>query len=503
VTYTEAKRRPLTSGGTKLASHDFVALAAVIAAMATFAGLVIVDLGTRPLENDEGTSFFIAQLDWARLWESLETSEANGGIFYVALHFWRTLGESEFVLRILPAVFGIATIPVAFVTIRRLFGTERAVGATVVLALNAWLIGLAGNLRSYSLSAFLVVCSCWLFTRAVQGRTPRAWIGYTVVAAMAVYAHFFGIFAVAAQFLSLAALGFGRIDWKHVVGAGVGIAVLISPLVYFSVFNDVGQVDWIPETTTSRLVLAVRLLSGMPDHALAVVAYLLPVAAITAYSIWLVIRRRGEESWANAFIVLWALVPVLGALGVSLFKPLFVPRYLSVGLPGLAACVAVGLLKLPRPLAYPMGLVIVALAITGVVTTPMPAEGSRWAAKARLVAAEREPGDVMLFYSPTIIRPFGFYAGYYRETAGPQAPPPIYPAIDWLGFSATRFNPDLDTLRSRILSARRVWFVTGYASDRPRQVERAEVEDLLGSTCSRAASYFRGKVKLFEECSAR
>jgi mannosyltransferase len=474
-----------------------IAVPVAIASVVVLARLAL----HRPLANDEATSYFIAQLDWSGLWESLETSEANGSIFYIALHFWKGLGTSEFVLRLLPAAFGLATLPVSFLATRALFNAPAAVASTILLAVNAWFISLAQDLRSYSLSGLLCACSTLLFALAVQRKSTKLWAGYSFVSALSVYAHFFGIFVIGAHVISLLALGRGRLIAKNVVAAYAAIAVLISPLIYFAVFNDVGQVDWIPKATPERLYSAVHDLSGMPDHPLAVLAYLLPVAILASYTVWVRVRDgAGERTWSHAVIVLWALLPIVAAYLVSLFKPLFVARYLSVGLTALTACVAVAVSMLPRVAAYAATALFVSLSLAFTLSNGDEVSTGGWEAKAELVMNRARPGDASLFYSPTIVRPFGYYSGYYRELSGPRAPGPVYPPLDWLGYSATRFNPDLTELAMDIARRDRVWFIKGYVRDAPRQRELADIESVLRASCGRADTYLKGSVRLFDGC---
>jgi hypothetical protein len=127
------------------------------------------------------------------------------------------------------------------------------------------------------------------------------------------------------------------------------------------------------------------------------------------------------------------------------------------------------------------------------------ARSSSWKLRASLVAERALPGDATLFYSPTVIRPFGYYSGYYRN-ASPTAPEPIYPSLYWLGYSATRFNPDMRALEGQIARHKRVWFVTGYFSDRPRRAELARIEGLLLNLCKPGRHFFRGRVRLYTGC---
>jgi hypothetical protein len=112
------------------------------------------------------------------------------------------------------------------------------------------------------------------------------------------------------------------------------------------------------------------------------------------------------------------------------------------------------------------------------------------------------PDDALVFYSPTVIRPFGYYAGYYSdEAAVGQVPPPLYPSLYWLGYSATRFNPDYEAITADVSKHKRAWLLAGYARDKPRRVQKRRLIAALKHECERVADrWFRASVTLFPGC---
>jgi mannosyltransferase len=464
--------------------------------------LVSYALGRRNLANDEATSFFIAQLDFSRFWESLATSEANGSLFYTLLRAWMALGESEQVLRILPAAFAVATVPVLYLLCLRLFGRAEAFAASALLTTNAFFIAQGQDLRSYSLAALLVTASTLSFERLVRRPSRLAWSAYVVLAALSMYAHFFSAFVIAAHVASLPFLGRRVVTPRRWIAAYGAVGLLISPLVFFVLFNDVGQVDWISPTTWERFQGAVRDLFGMGD--LLVLAYGLFCAVALVVTAYVVVKHgRSEESWKYVLVTFWLIVPIAGALAVSEFKPLFVSRYLLVAVPAGAVYAAVGITRLRSRLIYMAALLLVAvLAVPEISDWYEGPVGEGWAGKAKHVMAASRPGDAAVFYAPTIIRPFGYYAGYYTNEAPVDAPDPVYPSRGWLGYSATEYSPSYAAIARSVSQHDRVWFVTGYARDEPRQKELARMHATLTGICETAdESSFTGTVKLFSGCA--
>lgn len=475
-------------------------------------------LDRRPLANDESTSYFIAHIGWSPFWESIRTSEANGSIFYFLLRFWLNVGRSEGVLRVLPMMFAVATVPVLFAATRLLFGWLTALVAATLVATNVMFLEHGQDLRSYSLSALLVTVSSWFFARGLANPSMGNRIGHVVASALALYAHFFSSLVLLAQILASLLFPHRKRSFRF-VGVNMAIVGLLgSPLAVFVLFNDRGQVDWIPELSPKRVREALLELSGMPSK-----TTMLLLAGVLVAGFALATWKRppdpaqssansngafASRGWRLGFAALWFILPIAGALLISVFKPLFVSRYLLVALPGLAISTAVAISSLRQPLvivAVAAGLVFLSSqGISEWRATPMGKWG--YSEKVVYVRGAAEAGDGFFLYAPTIIRPFGYYAGYYGHGPDSSAiPPPIYPEIDWLGYSATKFRPNLERLEQEVAQHDRVWLLAGFARDKPRVRELRKIRAMLWSQCTGGVSdtAFGGDLELYEGCGAR
>ncbi len=370
--------------------------------------------------------------------------------------------------------------------------------------MNSAFITQAFNLRSYSLAGLLASVSTLLFVRTIQRPTGRGWIAYALVMAAAMYAHFFSAFVAAAQVLSLLFIERDHIPLGNLVRSYAVTGVLIAPLAFFALGSDVGQVDWIKEPTVDKLAKALQELAGVTTGWTAV-GYWSFALAIGGIGLWSLLRRgRSDRTWTTALVLLWLVLPIASAFLISYLKPLFVARYLMVALPALFLAAGAVVSALPRWGSGIAALALVAVALQGVnVLFDLPAHRG-WEGKADHVLAASLPGDVVIFYAPTVIRPFGYYSGYYtQQHEGEDAPAPLYPPIDWLGFSRTSFDPHFKDLAERVGFQRRVWLVTGYARDRPRRREEDRMRRMLNDVCVLQEQEFGGTVQLFADCTPR
>ena len=461
----------------------------------------LYELDAKELNTDEATSFFIAGLDWGDTWTSLSTSEANGSPFYLMLHFWRGLGDTEFVLRLLPLMFGIATPVVLYFLVRRLFGPVHAAGAATLLAINLFFIAQTQDVRSYSLSAFLATLTTYFFVRLLEEESRWLPLAYVVSGALLIYAHFFGAWVLLVHAVSLLFIEKEKIPGRRLLISFGSIAVLVVPLALFILFQDVGQVDWIPPLSVRTVYLHLDKLTGV-GGIVQVVLYGLLVVAAAVLAFRLVRKeRRSRRTWTVVMVVLWLLVPLIGVFVISFVKPLFQARYLMVAMPAMTTCVVLAVAQLKRPAWVAIGFAAILILTAARLPTWYAAPDERmWDDQSAIVLRNERIDDAIVLYAPTVIRPFGYHYGFYRgDVAHPEI---LYPPKDWLGFSRTRFNPPLDEIAADARRFDRVWLVIGAARPEERAVERVALVDKLKQTCAEINREWKTvDLLLFEGCN--
>jgi mannosyltransferase len=117
-------------------------------------------------------------------------------LYYMLLHVWMSVvgGDGESRTHALSVLFATLTIPAGWLAGRRLFG-ERAAWATAALcATLPFLTYYAQETRMYALVAFLGLASSAAFAMAYAVRDRRWLLPFSVLTALTVYAHNWGLF---------------------------------------------------------------------------------------------------------------------------------------------------------------------------------------------------------------------------------------------------------------------------------------------------------------------
>lgn len=454
------------------------------------AGLRLHSLAAKSFWFDEGVSVAIARLDWYNLARILWRREANMSLYYLLLHDWLHFGGSEFFVRSLSVLFAAASVPVIYLLGRYLFDSRIGLVAAALLALNAYHIQYSQDARSYSLMLLLCLLSSLYFLKCLCRPTCRNRAAYVVASVFAVYAHFFSGLLVLAQWLSLSFLeGEQAAQARAKVKKALRwIALLVSPVVAFVVTTGAGPLRWVQRPGVRDLwVFALHLTgNGGPlllfAYATACIAALLPVWRTRR------MRRTPWEVWRYRFLLAWLLFPLVLTLGLSLVKPLFVPRYFIFSLPALLLLAACGITRLRRAaLRVPALLLLLILSLRGTASyygQDLDIQRDDWRAATHYLLNYAQPGDALLFHVPMGRMPYEFY-----RSLSPASPAPmvLYPRHgDRLTFLDFVEKPN-DAQLERLLSQHpRAWLVLKYAEAQAGLPDSRTIElsKLLGNRYS-------------------
>ena len=111
----------------------------------------------------------------------------------------KAFGTGEFGLRSLSALFGAATVPVAYCIGRELASRRAGLIAAALVAVNPMLIWYSQEARSYALLVFFGAVSLLFFVRALRTRDGRDLALWALASALALCSHYFAVFAVAIE----------------------------------------------------------------------------------------------------------------------------------------------------------------------------------------------------------------------------------------------------------------------------------------------------------------
>lgn len=309
----------------------------------------VICLGRKSLTGDESVTYLLAKADWHKFWQEISSHELNMLPYYTLVRGWIHLGTSEFMLRLLSALFAVTTVPLLYLLARRFFGRDVALVASLLLAVNTGSISYSQEARAYTMAMFVCVLAALFMLEALEptsANNREMWgtIGFIAVAAFAVYVHFFSLFVLVAFEIALMTYPGIWLQWKRWLGAGLALALLIVPAVWYMKTHNVGQLDWIPPLSASTISKVPTLWAGSP-------AALVFYAVFWVVAVWLGWKqseRGSRKRWTYWFLLSWLCVPLAITLLLSLRHSVLMDRYMLISMPPAVLLAADGLWRLRR-----------------------------------------------------------------------------------------------------------------------------------------------------------
>jgi hypothetical protein len=130
-------------------------------------------------------------------------AEISPPLYFILAWLSIHLGSGPDLIRLPALVAGLASIPLAFLLARRLFGLSAGLVAASLMALNPFMVFYSTEGRPYTLAiVFLLGSTLAMLIAADTGRL-RWWAAYAALVALAMYAHYTAAFVLGAQLLWL------------------------------------------------------------------------------------------------------------------------------------------------------------------------------------------------------------------------------------------------------------------------------------------------------------
>jgi 4-amino-4-deoxy-L-arabinose transferase-like glycosyltransferase len=163
--------------------------------------LRLYSLGTNSLWLDEASTLAFARQSLIGIWESTVGGEFNPPLFYWLEHGMLLFGDSEFVLRLFPALLGVLTIPVVYLIGREFRDQNVGLIAAAFLAFSPFHIFYSQEARAYAPMLFFFSLALLFYVRASRSDETRPWVLFGLFSAVAFWMHFYAIVPVAVLIL--------------------------------------------------------------------------------------------------------------------------------------------------------------------------------------------------------------------------------------------------------------------------------------------------------------
>ena len=470
--------------------------AAVVAvALACAAGVAFRAYTRSELWLDEALTVHLAEVSLGDLSDVLRRDGAPP-LYYALLHVWMSVfGTGNEAVRLLSAVFGVATLPLLYRAGRRLGGPVVGVGALVLLATSPFAIRYATEARMYSLVALLVAAG-WLLVANALERPRLGWlVGVGAVSGALLLTHYWAFYLVACTGLVLVVAAWrGSVERRAAVrvlaAMAVGSAVLFGPWVPAFLYQRAHTgTPWgtAPGPVEVAFTTLVDLGGGPFPEGQALAGLLAALTLLALFGRAVDGRRIELDLWTRAGArgeAVVAATTLLLAVGVgTATSSAFASRYTSVAFPLVLLVAAYGLRSLAdRRVVAGVLAVASLLGVVGGVRNAVSRRTSSDAVVETILAEGGRPGDLVAYcpdqLGPDVTRvlPEGFQELTFPDFADPRL-------VDWVDYGSRMAAADPAAFGEELLEragGRTIWYVwmPGYRT-LDKKCER--INDTLGN----------------------
>lgn len=374
--------------------------------------LRLYNLGYNSLWLDEASTLTFARQSLAGIWASTAGGEFNPPLFYWMEHIMLVFGDSEFLLRLLPALLGVLTIPIFYFVGATFRDKNTGIIAAALLTFAPFHIMYSQEARAYAPMLFFFALSLPFYFKALRTNDLSSWILFGILSSLAFWTHFYAFVPVGILLLfGLAAqAGALREDlWRarNLLIGGLAFVLASLPLIIVTTGLFVERTAAAPTYGIQSLPIiyeTVRQVSGYNEFVM--ILFLVLFVVGTAF-VW-----RDNRQGALLLITMMVL-PLIVSLLLSTSMPML-PRYLIYLLPfyfvGIAASYQALFTVFPEKKAiYLFIVVIMLLSVPFLASYYTEYQKNDWRGFSSALGENTAAGDIVVVMPGYMHQPLNYY----------------------------------------------------------------------------------------------
>jgi mannosyltransferase len=196
------------------------------------------NLSEKSLWLDEASTLAMSNQSLINIWNT-GYLDNNPPLFHYLTNVMLVFGQSEFVLRFLPAVFGIVTIVVVYLIGKEFKDENTGLIAAALVAFSPFCLNYAQEAYSYAMVLLVASLMFLFYLKAIKTNERNNWLLFGVCSALAFWTHFYLAIAIIVIYVYTVILIIAsNREWiKGFVYAVITTAILSSPIVYMAVYR--------------------------------------------------------------------------------------------------------------------------------------------------------------------------------------------------------------------------------------------------------------------------
>ncbi|MBU0477886.1 glycosyltransferase family 39 protein [bacterium] len=163
--------------------------------------LRLYKIGSKSLWLDEAYSVYITKLSLFEMLSQIIKADIHPPFYNLLLHFWVTLGSTEWYVRLLSALFSVIIIWIVYLIGKNLFSAKAGIIASLITSISSYQIYYAQEARLYALITLLCALSLLAFIRALKTHSTKTWILLCLINILALYTYIYSAFFIIGEYV--------------------------------------------------------------------------------------------------------------------------------------------------------------------------------------------------------------------------------------------------------------------------------------------------------------
>ncbi|MGD1005071.1 MAG: glycosyltransferase family 39 protein [Methanoregulaceae archaeon] len=372
------------------------------------------NLGFNSIWLDEASTYTFASMSISGIWQATTAGEFNPPLFYWVEHLMLTIGISEVIMRIVPALLGVLTIPLMYFIGKEFIDRNVGIIAAAACTFSPFLIYYSQEARAYSMGLFFVAFATFFFLKALKTNERTYWILFGVFSALAFWSHFYTLVMIGVLGLYALAVKIPEFrqdirTFKPLILAGVVFTIICMPLIIVTIQLFAKRTASAPTFGIQGIDIIIETFREMSGFSTTLMYLFLILFAVGIAQAFLLDRKKG------IFLVALTLLPFAISWFLSYQIPM-VPRYLIILVPvyfvGIAlAYKPVFTLISNRGVVYGFVALMVLLSVTNPFFASYYTQYTKedWRGFSRQMQQIAKPGDFVVLIPGYIAQPFDYY----------------------------------------------------------------------------------------------
>jgi len=342
-------------------------------------------------------------------------------LYHMMLHFWQVaFGNGVATARALSMLFFILSIPAIYSLGKLVYNKNAGLYAALLLAISPFMNWYGNEIRMYSLFTLIVILHEYCFIKLYKTVDPQQrkkyWYLYGIVSVFGIFTHYFFLFSIFSQalFYLFNKDLFQKGDFKKFVTTIIILVIAFSPWIYYvlhlGTISNSSPLLEAPSSVNIFNTFSQFLFGFQIDYVNTIMVSLWPLLVLFGF---FGLQRSKKPSVDTMYFITALIVPMALAFIVSsVFRPLYLSRYLILSLPPLYMAIIAFISNLPRPLkkVFEIGLVVIMLGMLFIeafsALTPVK---ENYKQATSYLMSNAQPDDAIVVSAPFTIYPVEYY----------------------------------------------------------------------------------------------